>query len=144
MDLDEVGKVDQKMRKDLYEAHRLAAEKHDLAYYKKVLQDFQEARQAEIDAKAAASAMKKASGKGKKKSKATADADGGNNEDVEMADNGADEVGNDDEASEKKPKSSKKRKAVADVEDTEVSSGLLLDCNLNMLTITRRQSALIL
>jgi hypothetical protein len=144
MDLDEVGKVDQKMRKDLYEAHQLAAEKHDLAYYKKVLQDFQEARQAEIDAKAAATAAKKASSKGKKKSKAAVDADGGNNEDVEMADIGADAIGNDDEASEKKPKSSKKRKAVADVEDTEVNLSLPLDCSLNVLTITRRQSALIL
>jgi hypothetical protein len=141
MDLDEVGKVEQKMRKDLLEAHRLAAEKHDLVYYKKVLQDFQEARQAEIDTKAAANATKKTGGKGKRKSKATIDAEGGDNEDVEMADTGA-ELARNDEVDEKKPKSSKKRKAIADIEDTEVSGRLLLDINLNILNICRPQSAL--
>jgi hypothetical protein len=122
MDLEEVGNVDAKMRKDLYQAHKLAAEKHDLAYYKQVLLDFQAQREAENEAKAAAKAAKeasKSSSKSKKKAKAETDAAEEQNEDVEMADAEGDlDV---DGAEEKKSKPSKKRKAAADAEDSTVS-----------------------
>lgn len=123
LDLEEVGSVDAKMRKDLYQAHKLAAEKHDLDYYKQVLREFEEQRAAEAEAKAAAKAAKeanKSSGKSKKKTKASAEAGEEENEDVEMADAEGDlEV--DEGTEEKKPKASKKRKAVADAEDPNVS-----------------------
>jgi hypothetical protein len=123
LDLEEVGNVDAKMRKDLYQAHKLAAEKHDLDYYKQVLREFEEQRAAEAEAKAAAKAAKeanKSSGKSKKKAKASTEAGEEENEDVEMADAEGDlEV--DEGADEKKPKASKKRKAVADAEDPNVS-----------------------
>jgi hypothetical protein len=128
MDLEEVGNVDAKMRKDLYQAHKLAAEKHDLDYYKQVLLDFEAQREAENEAKAAAKAAKeasKSSGKSKKKAKAETDAAGEENEDVEMAD-AEGELDVDDGAEEKKAKPSKKRKAVADAEDSTVSFQLLL------------------
>ncbi len=122
LDLDEVGNVDGKMRKDLLQAHKLAAEKHDLAYFKQVLLDFQAAREADLEAKAEAKAAKDASkSKSKKRSKAAADVEDDENEDVEMADAGAD-LDVDGGASEKKPKSSKKRKAVADPEESSVGS----------------------
>jgi hypothetical protein len=123
LDLEEVGNVDTKMRKDLYQAHKLAAEKHDLEYYKQVLLDFEAQRAAEAEAKAAAKAAKeanKSSGKSKKKTKASAEAGEEENEDVEMADAEGD-LDVDEGADEKKPKVSKKRKAVADVEDPNVS-----------------------
>jgi len=110
------------MRKDLYQAHKLAAEKHDLAYYQQVLLDFEAQRVAEAEAKAAAKAAKeasKSSGKSKKKAKAGAETGEEVTEDVEMADADGDlEV---DGVDEKKPKASKKRKAVADAEDPNVS-----------------------
>ena len=71
------------IRKDLYAAHQLAAEKHDLDYYKEVLKNFMEAKQAEQEAKEAAKATKKAS-KAKRKNKVVID--GQENEDTEMAD----------------------------------------------------------
>lgn len=92
--------VNAKMRKDLQAAHELAAENHDLDYYKDVLQQFQEElieKQKAAEAKAAAAATPKAS---KKKSKATVD------EDVDM-----DDI--DDEPSAKKDK---KRKNPEDAE----------------------------
>ncbi len=111
------------MRKDLYQAHKLAAEKHDLEYYRQVLLDFEAQRVAEAEAKAAAKAAKEASksgGKSKKKTKAGPETGGEATEDVEMVDAEGDlEV--DEGAGEKKPKASKKRKAVADAEDPNVS-----------------------
>lgn len=92
--------VNAKMRKDLLAAHELAAENHDLDYYKGVLQQFQQElieKQKAAEAKAAAAATPKAS---KKKSKATVD------EDVDM-----DDI--DDEPSAKKDK---KRKNLEDAE----------------------------
>ncbi|KAK8089480.1 hypothetical protein PG997_004441 [Apiospora hydei] len=94
-----------KMRKDLQQAHILAAEQNELEHYKQLLLDFQEAKLAEEEAKAAKAQAKKekTEKKSSKKSEATAvDED----DDVEMAD-----AGEDDEVPVKKPKSSKKRKA---------------------------------
>ncbi|KAI0508409.1 hypothetical protein F5B22DRAFT_404603 [Xylaria bambusicola] len=84
-----------KMRKDLQAAHLLAAESHDLDYYKNVLREFEEQRLAKAEAK-------KSKVKTPKKSSKAVDDDG----DVDM-----DDVENEaEESTEKKPKS-KKRKA---------------------------------
>ncbi len=87
--------VTAKMRKDLQAAHLLAAEGHDLDYYKNVLREFEEQRLAKAEAK-------KSKAKTPKKSSKAADDDG----DVDMEDV-EDEAG---ESTEKKSKS-KKRKA---------------------------------
>ncbi|KAI1174969.1 hypothetical protein F4777DRAFT_349171 [Nemania sp. FL0916] len=84
-----------KMRKDLQAAHVLAAEGHDLDYYKNVLRDFEEQRLAKAEAK-------KSKVKTPKKSSKVVDDDG----DIDM-DDIEDEAG---DATEKKSKS-KKRKA---------------------------------
>jgi len=85
LDFETVGDVPTNMRKDLYAAHQLAAEKHDLDYFKGVLTDFMEAKQAEEEAKEAALAAKKASKA--KKEKASKPVSGGeDNEDTEMMD----------------------------------------------------------
>lgn len=128
LDFEEVAKVDSKIRKDLYQAHQLAAEKHDLDYYKAILRDFEEAKAAEEEArvaaeeaKAAAKAAKetaKSASKPKKKSKSAAEPADADN-DVEMGEADGDLVV-DEEDGEKKPKSSKKRKAVAEPEETSV------------------------
>lgn len=86
-----------KMRKDLQAAHLLAAEQNDLAYYKNVLNEFEEQRIANMEAKAAKARTPK------KKAAEPADEDG----DVEM---GEPDEEADAEGSEKKSKS-KKRKA---------------------------------
>ncbi|RYC63713.1 hypothetical protein CHU98_g2484 [Xylaria longipes] len=87
--------VTTKMRKDLQAAHVLAAEGHDLDYYKSVLREFEEQRLAKAEAK-------KSKPKTPKKSTKAADEEG----DVDM-DDIEDEA---EEPAEKKPKS-KKRKA---------------------------------
>ncbi|PQE20904.1 pwwp domain-containing protein [Rutstroemia sp. NJR-2017a BBW] len=85
LDFETVGDVPANMRKDLYAAHKLAAEKHDLDHFKGVLTDFMEQKQAEEEAKEAASAAKKASKA--KKEKASKPVSGGeDNEDTEMMD----------------------------------------------------------
>lgn len=89
-----------KMRKDLQNAHLLAAEQNSLDYYKNVLREFEEQRLAKLEAKKAKKTPKKAA-------KAVEAAAGDEDEDVEMAD--IDE-GDDVEPAEKKSKS-KKRKA---------------------------------
>jgi hypothetical protein len=131
------------MRKDLYQAHKLAAEKHDLDYYKQLLREFEEQRAAEAEAKAAAKAAKeanKSSGKSKKKTKASAEAGEEENEDVEMADAEGDlEV--DEGADEKKPKASKKRKAIADAEDPNVNVRQSLYLQI-LTSINRRRKCL--
>ena len=71
------------MRKDLAAAHMLAAERHDLDYFKDILKNFMEARAADIEAKEAAKAAKKAS-KAKRKSKPAVG--GEEDEDIEMGD----------------------------------------------------------
>ncbi|KAI0104814.1 hypothetical protein GGR51DRAFT_220832 [Nemania sp. FL0031] len=87
--------VTAKMRKDLQAAHLLAAEGHDLDYYKNVLREFEEQRLAKAEAK-------KTKAKTPKKASKAADEDG----DVDM-DDAEDDAG---EPAEKKAKS-KKRKA---------------------------------
>lgn len=106
--------VTPKMRKDLAAAHQLAAEQHDLDYFKEILKNFVEARAAEAAAKEAARAAKKASKKATpKKSKAIPDADG----DIDMAD----AIGEPDDeeldvTGSEKPAKSKKRKPEDDAE----------------------------
>ncbi|KAI0486244.1 hypothetical protein F4859DRAFT_528043 [Xylaria cf. heliscus] len=96
LDATTVGElVTTKMRKDLQAAHLLAAEGHDLDYYKNVLREFEEQRLAKAEAK-------KSKAKTPKKSTKTVDEEG----DIDM-DDIEDEAG---EPTEKKPKT-KKRKA---------------------------------
>lgn len=89
--------ITSKMRKDLQEAHKLAAENNDLDYYKDVLNKFEEAREEarqekvqRAEAKAAAAAEKKAKAakatKSAKKSKSTVDNDGDMDMDMEDID----------------------------------------------------------
>jgi hypothetical protein len=98
------------MRKDLHAAHLLAAEKHDLDYFKQILKSFMDQRAADLAAKEAAKAAKKA-GKVKRQSKATVQDDG----DVKMAGEAAEPDSEDAEvAGNEKTKKSKKRKAEED------------------------------
>ncbi|KAI0135495.1 hypothetical protein F4814DRAFT_444312 [Daldinia grandis] len=93
-----------KMRKDLQNAHLLAAEQNSLEYYKNVLREFEEQRLAKLEAKKAKSVKTPKKGaKAAEAAAAAADEDG----DIEMPDA---EEGDDAEPIEKKPKS-KKRKA---------------------------------
>lgn len=78
------------MKKELRSAHELASEKHDLEYFKGILKDFAEAREALAaekeaakEAAKAAKAEKKAAGKKKEKSAKTVVED---DEDAEMPD----------------------------------------------------------
>lgn len=90
--------------KSLLAAYEVAAENHDLQYFKNMLDDHAAALQAEIDAKEAREAEKAAKAdKKKRKSEVKADTD-----DVEM-----------DDAEPAPKKSSKKRKKEADSEDEE-------------------------
>lgn len=85
----------------LYNAHQLAAENHDLEYFKNLLREYEEARLEEEAAKEAAKTAKvaKTPKKGKKSQETVDEAD---DEDVDMGDA---------EEAEKKPKATKKRKA---------------------------------
>jgi ATPase subunit of ABC transporter with duplicated ATPase domains len=123
MDLETVGNVTSSMRKDLAAAHILAAEQHDLDFYKEILKNFMEARAAELEAKEAAKAAKKAekaekaekASKPKRKSKAPVDEDAEG--DVEMADAPGEEVDDEDiEEATSEKKNKKKRKASDDGE----------------------------
>ncbi|KAI1779962.1 hypothetical protein F4818DRAFT_160459 [Hypoxylon cercidicola] len=96
------GMVTGKMRKDLQNAHLLAAEQNSLDYYKNVLREFEEQQLAKLEAKKAKGAKTP-----KKASKAPEPEPADEEEDVEMADV---EEGVEAEPAEKKPKS-KKRKA---------------------------------
>ncbi|OTA64517.1 hypothetical protein K449DRAFT_432080 [Hypoxylon sp. EC38] len=106
--------VTNKMRKDLQNAHLLAAEQNSLDYYKNVLREFEEQRLAKLEAKKAKAS--KTPKKGKAAEAAAADED----EDVEMADA---EEGDEAEPVEKKPKS-KKRKAEDDVNTPQRSESV--------------------
>ena len=87
LDFDEVGNVSANTRKDLAAAHQLAAEQHDLEYFKEILKNFMEAREAERAAKEAAKAEKKAKKAAAKKEKKTPKiVEDGDDEDVDMAD----------------------------------------------------------
>ncbi|KAI0383852.1 hypothetical protein F5Y04DRAFT_22615 [Hypomontagnella monticulosa] len=90
-----------KMRKDLQNAHLLAAEQYDLDYYKNVLREFEEQRLAKIEAKR--------NKKSKKATKAVETTAADEDEDIEMPDADIEEP-EEAEPAEKKPKS-KKRKA---------------------------------
>ncbi|KAI6093775.1 hypothetical protein F4821DRAFT_252774 [Hypoxylon rubiginosum] len=108
------GMVTTKMRKDLQNAHLLAAEQNSLDYYKNVLREFEEQRLAKIEAK-------KAKGtKTPKKAKAAEPEPADEDEDVEMADA---EEGVEAEPAEKKPKS-KKRKAEDDANTPQRSESV--------------------
>ncbi|OBT59068.1 hypothetical protein VE04_00988 [Pseudogymnoascus sp. 24MN13] len=117
LDTSVIGDVPQgKMSKSLYAAYQLASENHDLDHYKNVLREFEVSRRRDekaaqdaIDAKEAAKEAKASAKKGKKAKEVVQDED----EDVEMADAGADEAEKED-----KPKASKKRKAVDDETST--------------------------
>jgi len=68
------------MRKDLAKAHEIAAQRHDLDYFKGILKDFMDAKEADRAAKEAAKAEKKAKKaaivkKEKKTSKAVVEGD---------------------------------------------------------------------
>lgn len=97
------------MRKDLQQAHHLAAEQHSLEYYKQLLLDFHEAKIADQEAKVAkAQAKKEKAEKSSKKSEAVA-IDNDDDDDMDL-----DDIGEDD-AAPKKAKPAKKRKADEDV-----------------------------
>jgi hypothetical protein len=101
------------MRKDLAAAHTLAAEQHDLEYFKEVLKNFMEAREAERLAKEEAKAAKSQKvKKEKRKSQAAVPEEDG---DVEMPDAPAD-VDSEDVA----PATTKKNKRKAE-EESNVS-----------------------
>ncbi|KAL7629365.1 hypothetical protein AAE478_000885 [Parahypoxylon ruwenzoriense] len=94
-----------KMRKDLQNAHLLAAEQNSLDYYKNVLREFEEQRLVQAEADAAKKAKAKTPKKGSKAAEITADDE---DEDIEMADV---EEGDDVEQHTEKKSKSKKRKA---------------------------------
>lgn len=114
LDSDKVsGLITPKMRKDLQLAHEIAAEGHDLEYYKDLLQQFQEElieKQKAAEAKAAAAATPK---KSKKQAKSSADV-----EDVEMEDV------DDEPSTAKAKKSEKKRKNTEDSETPQRSESV--------------------
>lgn len=116
VDLDTDKVVDQitpKMRKDLQLAHQIAAEGHDLDYYKDLLQQFQEElieKQKAAEAKAAAAATPK---KSKKQAKSSNEV-----EDVEMEDV------DDEPSTAKAKKSDKKRKNTEDSETPQRSESV--------------------
>lgn len=85
IDFDDVANVSTNMRKDLAAARILAAEKHDLDYFKEILKNFMEQREADRLAKEAAKAEKKAKKAASKKEKKSADTVA-DDEDVDMAD----------------------------------------------------------
>lgn len=126
MDVETVGNVTSNMRKDLAAAHLLAAEQHDLEFYKEILKTFMEARAMELEAKEAAKAAKKAekaekaekASKPKRKPKAPVDDDDADG-DIEMVDAPAEADSEEAEAASSEKKNKKKRKAS---DDGEVSS----------------------
>jgi hypothetical protein len=109
----------QKMKKELRSAHELASEKHDLDYFKGILKDFAEAREALAaekeaakEAAKAAKAEKKAAGKKKEKSTKTVVEDD-EDEDAEMLDAPVDADSGEPATEEKKVK--KRKLPVEDV-----------------------------
>lgn len=94
IDFDDVANIPANTRKDLAAARLLAAEKHDLDYFKEVLKHFMEAKQADLAAKEAAKVEqeeKKAKTlKAKKEKKSSKTVDAGADEDTEMPDTVAD------------------------------------------------------
>jgi hypothetical protein len=106
LNLEDVTNFSEKSKtKALVQAFKVAAEQHELAYFKEMLHDHMRAMQEDQEAREARAAEKaaKASKKGKRKSTDAADED----EDIAMDDA-------EDEEGESKPKGSKKRKKDAD------------------------------
>lgn len=116
LDLDTIGDTSAGKRKDLYQACMIAAEKHDLEYFKNLLQEFVENAEAEKAEREAAEEAKKAkkANKNKRKSQATV---GEDTEDVEMVDAPEDVA---EEGSDEKP--AKKRKTSTE----EVGGSILI------------------
>lgn len=85
LNFDEVGEVPANMRKDLASARRLAAEKNDLDYFREILRNFEEQKEADRLAKEAIKAEKKAKKAAAKKEKKSA-ALVGDEEDAEAED----------------------------------------------------------
>ena len=102
MDLSTCGDVEEKGKsKQLYAAFKVAAEKHDLAHFKQLLDEHQKAIQDDEDAKIEREAKK--AGKQKRKSgAATAQAEK------------VDEMDMDEDVEEEKPKAKKRKKSLAD------------------------------
>ncbi len=98
-DFPEKGKT-----KSLIAAYEIAAEQHDLAYFKEMLADHQRAMQEDAELRAEREAKK--AKKGKRKSTDAAE-DG---EDVDMEDAGETEAG--EEGADSKPKSKKRKKGL--------------------------------
>ena len=107
-----------KKSKSLWSAYQIAAAEHDLAWFKDMLQEHEQAVQKDVEEKAEADAKKaeKAEKKAKRKSNA-AEAETG---DVDMED-----AEDNESASDKKPKGSKKRKKDADSEGEPEKASLL-------------------
>ena len=124
-----------KRSKALWEAYRVAAEEHDLAYFKKLLVSHEEAMKKDAEEKAEADAKKKA--KKDKRSKDRVDDDG--DIDMDEADAPADEA-------EKKKQPSKKRKkgAESDGETEKVRSvgSVAVGTALTMVNSLRRPQRL--
>ncbi|KAG9245713.1 hypothetical protein BJ878DRAFT_337988 [Calycina marina] len=119
VDFDTIGTFPPSMRKDLQQAHLLAAEQHDLEYFKEILQNFMEQRAEIAAAKETAKAEKKKAAKEgtkakprKSLSKAAVDED---DNDVEMEDPPVEPDSDGAEVAEK-PKKTKKRKPEDDGE----------------------------
>jgi flagellar basal body rod protein FlgC len=116
LDFEEVGNISTTMRKDLAAAHELAAERHDLNYFKDILKNFMEARETERAAKEAAKAEKKAKKAAAKKEKKTAKVveEGEDDEDVDMADAPGEADSEEPGMVEAEEVNKKKRKSTAD------------------------------
>ena len=108
--------INDKMRKDLQQAHHLAAENNSLDYYKDLLRQFEEEKEAKAEAKRqAAEAKRLAQATPKKPKKAAKD------EDVDMMDVPEDD---DEEAATVSTKKNKKRKAEDDVRTPQRSDSV--------------------
>ena len=121
MNVEDVKNFSEKSKaKALIAAHHVAAEQHDLAYFKEMLRDHQRAMEEDQQAREARAAAKaeKADKKTKRKSVAAGDSD------VSMEDA-------DEEGGESKPKSNKKRKKAEDSDgETEKVCPLMMRLNL--------------
>ena len=136
MDIEAVGNTTSITRKDLAAAHLLAAEQHDLEFFKEILKNFMEQRAADLEAFEALKAAKKAekaakaekASKPKRKSKAAHDEDEDAEGDIDMADAPADLELEDMEPGQGEKKNKKKRKANDDGEVSYRSSETFGEC----------------
>src|SRR5437667_7572576 len=115
LDLDTVGNIPEKgTRKDLYMAHQIASERHDLNYFKTMLREYQESIRAEAEEKAA-----KKAAKSKRKSKGAAEAEPSEDVEMENAADGA-EAENDEDGKAKSKAKKRKKDAGSDGEANKV------------------------